>query len=82
VSVPPSPYAYRLSVILAQGDYHQAAHLLESLNRLQRAFGFVDFEMPEPHGPMDGLVTCRADVPYSPMSRDVDPETGRQRIAA
>jgi hypothetical protein len=64
MSLPPSDYAYRLALLRTWGDYHQAAHLLESLNRVQRAFGYPDYDMPEPlRTDLPDLVTCPARQP-------------------
>jgi hypothetical protein len=39
------------------------AHLLESLNRVQRAFGYPDYDMPEPlRTDLPDLVTCPAET--------------------
>jgi hypothetical protein len=63
MSLPPSDYAYRLALMRAHGEYHRAAHILECLNRVQRCFGYPDYEMPEPlRTDLPDLVTCPAET--------------------
>lgn len=49
---------YRLATMVARGERERAETLLAALNKVQRAFGRPEFDMPEPAGPTDGLVTC------------------------
>lgn len=70
MSFPPSPFAYQLAVLRAQGHEDRAARLLDSLNRVQCAFGGVAFDMPDaPSAPMEGLETCPAYVPLVEVER-------------
>jgi hypothetical protein len=78
MSFPPPPYAYQLAVLRAQGHEDRAAKLLDSLNRVQCAFGGKAFNMPDaPSAPMEGLVSCPAYVPLVEVERISD-----ERIAA
>jgi hypothetical protein len=72
VSFPPSPFAYQLAVLRAQGHEDRAAKLLASLNRIQCAFGGSPFAMPAPAGPSNGLVSCPAQIIPTIVRRNPD----------
>lgn len=65
----------------AVGEHEQARALLEALNRVERAFGGTEYEMPAPAGPTEGGYWCRADVPYDRMEIKELPNGG-MRVAA
>ena len=41
-------YTWRLALLQAQGRAEEAATYLEAINRVQRAFGRDEYEMPAP----------------------------------
>ena len=71
---------WNLRLLVTHGEHEKAQRLLDAYNRFATAFGREPFAMPEPcFTPMEGLETCPAIVD---VERGIDPETGRDRVAA
>ncbi|MDB5584349.1 MAG: hypothetical protein JWR80_9525 [Bradyrhizobium sp.] len=49
MSQPPHPYGCQIAIMRCHGREADAAKLLDALNCIQRAFGFPDYDMPEPY---------------------------------
>jgi len=68
---PPSPYAWRLSLLLAWGQHAEAQALLDSLNAGRERMGWPLFEMPRAADTSDGLAVLPCDATARQVEREL-----------